>query len=578
MTYIKFKRSAVSGKVPTISDIDLGELAINTYDGKLFIKKDDGTQSIVDITAGGGGGGGGTVTSVTGTGTVSGLTLTGTVTGSGSLVLGGAIDLISSDITDALGFTPYNATNPNGYTSNVGTVTSVSGTGTVNGITLTGSVTSSGSLTLGGTLSNVSLTTQVSGILPIANGGTNASTATTARSNLGAAASGANSDITALSGITGGISSPDFIQFDTAAAATGAVGKLLWNDTDGTLDLGLKGGNVTLQVGQEQVIRITNQSGGDMTDGQVVYITGSTGNHLNVTLAQANAEVTSSKTIAVVTEPIANNGTGFATSSGLVRNLNTSALTEGAAIWLSASVAGGLTSTRPTAPDHAVLIGWCVKQHATVGVIYVHIANGYEIDELHDVKITGTPTAGSLLIRNATNAIWENARLTAGTGVSIANADKSITITNSAPDQVVSLTGSGTTSISGTYPNFTISSADQYSGTVTSVSGTGSVNGITLSGSVTSSGSLTLGGTLSNVSLTTQVSGILPVANGGTGLSTVTANAVVLGNGTSALQAVAPGTAGNVLTSNGTTWVSSAPASSGISQAKAIALSMIFGM
>jgi hypothetical protein len=58
----------------------------------------------------------------------------------------------SADVTSALGYTPYNATNPAGYTTNVGTVTSVSGTGTVSGLTLTGSVTSSGSLTLGGTL------------------------------------------------------------------------------------------------------------------------------------------------------------------------------------------------------------------------------------------------------------------------------------------------------------------------------------------------------------------------------------------------------------------------------------------
>lgn len=66
-----------------------------------------------------------------------------------------------------------------------GTVTSVGGTGTVNGISLSGTVTSSGNLTLGGTLSGVSLTTQVSGTLPIANGGTNATTASAARTNLG---------------------------------------------------------------------------------------------------------------------------------------------------------------------------------------------------------------------------------------------------------------------------------------------------------------------------------------------------------------------------------------------------------
>lgn len=59
------------------------------------------------------------------------------------------------------------------------------------------------------------------------------------------------------------------------------------------------------------------------------------------------------------------------------------------------------------------------------------------------------------------------------------------------------------------------------------------------------------------------VTGTLPVANGGTGASTLTANNVILGNGTSAVQFVAPGTSGNVLTSNGTTWASTAPAASG---------------
>ena len=60
--------------------------------------------------------------------------------------------------------------------SSTGGVTSVAGTGTVNGITLTGTVTSTGSLTLGGTLANVNLASQVTGTLPIANGGTGATT------------------------------------------------------------------------------------------------------------------------------------------------------------------------------------------------------------------------------------------------------------------------------------------------------------------------------------------------------------------------------------------------------------------
>jgi len=115
-----------------------------------------------------------------------------------------------------------------------------------------------------------------------------------------------------------------------------------------------------------------------------------------------------------------------------------------------------------------------------------------------------TYTNGQLLIGNTTGNTLTKATLTAGTGITITNGTGSITIAN---------------------------------GGVTSVSGTGTVNGITLSGTVTSSGSLTLGGTLSGVSLTTQVTGTLPAANGGTGLNS-------------------PGSSGNVLTSNGSAWVS----------------------
>jgi hypothetical protein len=107
--------------------------------------------------------------------------------------------------------------------------------------------------------------------------------------------------------------------------------------------------------------------------------------------------------------------------------------------------------------------------------------------------------------------------------------------------QVLTSAGAGT-------PTWTTPTA----GTVTSVGGTGTVNGISLSGTVTSSGSLTLGGTLSGVSLATQVTGTLPIANGGTGETTrqaamdalagaVTSGQYLRGNGTdvvmSAIQA-----------------------------------------
>lgn len=69
----------------------------------------------------------------------------------------------------------------------------------------------------------------------------------------------------------------------------------------------------------------------------------------------------------------------------------------------------------------------------------------------------------------------------------------------------------------------------------------------------------------------------ISVASGGTGVASLTANNVIIGNGTSAVNFVAPSTSGNVLTSNGTTWTSTAPAASGISTGKAIAMAVVFG-
>lgn len=217
--------------------------------------------------------------------------------------------------------------------------------------------------------------------------------------------SGANSDITSISGITGAISTVDYIDFDTAATVTPAVGRLAWDTTDGTLQFGLVGGNVNLQIGQEQVIRILNTTGSTLVDGQIVYINGASGNRPTAALAKADSEATSAGTIGMVTESIANNQQGFVTVSGIVHGIDTSAFTDGAIIYLSPTTAGGYTSTRPTAPNHTVILGYVIRAHATVGQVFIKVDNGYELDELHNVKIT-TPATGQLL--TYTGSIWEN--------------------------------------------------------------------------------------------------------------------------------------------------------------------------
>jgi hypothetical protein len=88
--------------------------------------------------------------------------------------------------------------------------------------------------------------------------------------------------------------------------------------------------------------------------------------------------------------------------------------------------------------------------------------------------------------------------------------------------------------------------------------GSGGTGATTLTGYVKGSGTTAM--TASATVPTTDLTGTLGVANGGTGATTLAANNVLLGNNGSALQAVAPSTSGNVLTSNGTTWTSATPA------------------
>jgi hypothetical protein len=249
------------------------------------------------------------------------------------------------------------------------------------------------------------------------------------------AAAGANADITSLTGITGGISTADYLDIDTAATPAGAVGRLKWSPTEAGPEVGMGGGNVTLQLGQEELVYVLNKTGTAFVDMQVVRVVGAQGNRLEVALAQANGESTSATSLAVVTEPIANNAQGFATRGGLINDVDTSAFAEGSALWLSPTP-GGITTTKPTAPNHLVLIGWCVRSHATVGKIFVHIQNGYELDELHDVLITSKANA-DLLQYDSTATVWKNvapATVTVGKATNVAGGTANQILYNTGAD------------------------------------------------------------------------------------------------------------------------------------------------
>jgi hypothetical protein len=276
-----------------------------------------------------------------------------------------------------------------------------------------------------------------------------------------------NTGVTSFSGGSTGLT--------PATATSGAV------TLAGTLGVGYGGtGQTSYTNGQ---LLIGNSTGNTLTKATLTAGT-------NVSITNGAGSITINATdqyVGTVTTVSVTSGNGFA---GTVANATTTP-----AITLSTTVTG-LVKGNGTA-----------LSAASAGTDYV--APGA-------ITTSGLTMTTARLLGRTTASTGAVEELTVGTGLSLAAG----TLSNSAPDQTVSLTGAGTTVVTGTYPNFTITSNDQYVGTVTSVSGTGSVNGITLTGNVTSSGSLTLGGTLSNVSLTTQVTGTLPVGNGGTGTAT----------------------------------------------------------
>lgn len=227
----------------------------------------------------------------------------------------------SSTVTTALGFTPYNATNPAGYTSNTGTVTSVGGTGTVSGLTLSGTVTGSGNLTLGGTLSLTSANvTTALGFTPY--NATNpsgyiTSSALTGYLTSATAAStyqpldGDLTAIAALAGTTGLIrkTAANTYSLDTATYLTGitsgqvttALGFTPYNSTNPSGYIsGITSANVTTALGYTPY-NSTNPSGYTSNTGTVTSVSVTTANGVSGTVATSTTTPAITITLGAIT-------------------------------------------------------------------------------------------------------------------------------------------------------------------------------------------------------------------------------------------------------------------------------------
>ena len=197
------------------------------------------------------------------------------------------------------------------------------------------------------------------------------------------------------------------------------VGELTWNGTENTVDIGLNG--ATLQVGQEQLIRVRNNTGSTIVNGKAIMATGTIGNNGRITIANANLTNANAKYIlGVCTEDVAAGADGFVTAFGKVRGIQTNGgqygetWVDGDVIYVKDSGNGALTKVVPLDTQVKLPIAIVVSAHATNGTLFIRVNS---IDENHakaelalkanalDAVLTGSPTATTAAVGNSTTRI-----------------------------------------------------------------------------------------------------------------------------------------------------------------------------
>lgn len=172
------------------------------------------------------------------------------------------------------------------------------------------------------------------------------------------------------------------LRLSTGSTATGTThlpGDMYWDLEDSTITLH-QTADVTQQIGQEIFVKVKNPTAGVIPNGTVVYISGSDTGRPTILAARASELDTAiiDEIIGMTTEDIPAGQTGFVTTSGIVRNIVTTGFTEGNVAYLSPTVAGAITATKPTYPDFSIEVGIITNVDAATGKILIRIVNSSE--------------------------------------------------------------------------------------------------------------------------------------------------------------------------------------------------------
>jgi len=390
---------------------------------------------------------------------------------------------------------------------------------------LTPATATTGAVTLGGTL-------------VVANGGTGATTAATARANLSAAVLGANNDITSMTGVTGGISSPDFIQFDTTATVVDATGRLYYDPADMFQTLSFQmNGAVVQHIGEEMYYRVRLSAAA--TKGQVMMFTGTLGSSGGLTAAPATGLTAdqSNYILGVAMQTGATNDWITVVEFGEVKGINTTggaeAWTQGQVLYFNPAVAGGLTKTKPVTPNAIAIMAAVVNVGVANGILFVRPSFGSVLGGTDGNVQFGTLSAGDVIVYDAVDQRWENA---AQSTLSVGSATQAGSVVNA-------LTAGAYLTSTGTYNG---SAARTFDVDATSANTASKVVARDASG---------------NFSAGTITASLSGNATSATNLAGGAASQIPYQSGAGATAFIPNGTAGQVLTSAG----SGAPTWSGIS-------------